>query len=128
MASRGLDIWVLKSNKNTQYWKRKILESWNIILNLSIFSVGGCWGQMILFFWKLVEKLKWPNLQKPLYTITQSLKLLPLRPIYFHSFQYETSSMYVILNEWFLIKKSYCNQNRNSEAICMGLSYQLINF
>ena len=31
------------------------VESWNIILNFSNFSVGGCWGQLVSFFWKLVD-------------------------------------------------------------------------
>ena len=30
--------------------------SWNIILNLSTFSVGGCWGLSILLFWKQMEE------------------------------------------------------------------------
>ena len=30
--------------------------SWNIILNLNTFSVGGCWGQSIILFWKQMEE------------------------------------------------------------------------
>ena len=30
-------------------------ESWNIMLNFSTFFVGGCWGQLMLFLWKMVE-------------------------------------------------------------------------
>ena len=30
--------------------------SWNIILNFSTFSVRGCWGQGMQFFWKLVDE------------------------------------------------------------------------
>ena len=30
------------------------VESWHIMLKFSTFSVGGCWGQLMLFFWKMV--------------------------------------------------------------------------
>ena len=35
-------------------FRKKIfgVESWNIILNFSTFSVGGCWGQLMSFFLK----------------------------------------------------------------------------
>ena len=42
-------------------------------LTYNTFSVGGCWGQPILLFWKLVDE-------------TKSLILLPLRAVYFRSF------------------------------------------
>ena len=33
------------------FWKNIFLvELWNIMLNFSTFSVGGCWGQLILLF------------------------------------------------------------------------------
>ena len=40
------------------FWKKKLVESWNIMLNFSTFSVGGCWGQPILLFEKLVDETK----------------------------------------------------------------------
>ena len=39
------------------FWKNIVLvESWNIILKFSTFSFGGCWGQPMLLFWKLVDE------------------------------------------------------------------------
>ena len=38
--------------KKSFFW----VESWNIILSFSTFSVGGCWGQPILLFWKQMEE------------------------------------------------------------------------
>ena len=35
------------------FWKTiSLVESWNIIFKFSTFSVGGCWGQLMLNFWK----------------------------------------------------------------------------
>ena len=33
-----------------------LTESWKFLLNFSTFSIGGCWGQSMLLFWKLVDK------------------------------------------------------------------------
>ena len=51
-----------------------LVKSWIIMLNFSIFSVGGSWGPPILLFWKLVFKKQifpftlpismWDTLQK----------------------------------------------------------------
>ena len=39
------------------FWKKNVLvESWNVTLNFSTFFVGGCWGQLMLLFWKQVEE------------------------------------------------------------------------
>ena len=39
------------------FWKNKILvESWNIKLNFSTYSIRGYWGQPMLLFWELVDK------------------------------------------------------------------------
>ena len=72
--------------------KNIIEESWNIILNFSTFHVGGCWGQLMLLFWKLVQETQ---MSTPLeatrhHISTQLLVLLHLRAIYFSTFQYET--------------------------------------
>ena len=40
-----------------------LVESWNIMLNFRTFSVGGCWGQPRLLFWKLVDETQ---ISKPL--------------------------------------------------------------
>ena len=43
------DFWVIQVFKfsfNLMFWKKfALVESWNIILKFSTFSVGSCWGQ-----------------------------------------------------------------------------------
>ena len=72
--------------------KKLWMESQNIQLNFSPFSVGGCWGQPILLFWKLVDETQMVKPLEP--TIHHNSKkyliLLPLRAIYFRSLHYET--------------------------------------
>ena len=72
--------------------KNIIEESWNIILNFSTFHVGGCWGQLMLLFWKLVQEtqMSTPPEATRHHISTQLLVLLHLRAIYFSTFQYET--------------------------------------
>ena len=39
------------------FWKKEFwVESWNFRLSFGTFSVGGCWGQPMPFFWKLVDE------------------------------------------------------------------------
>ena len=38
------------------FFKCFLVGSWNIMLNFSTFSVGGCWGQPMLLFSKLVDE------------------------------------------------------------------------
>ena len=61
------------------------------------FSVGGCWGQPMSFFWKLVDETQMSNpLEAASYrNSTKLLILLPLRAIYFYSLCYETPCMYL---------------------------------
>ena len=33
-----------------------LVESWNIMLNFSNLSVGGCWRQPMLLFWKMTDQ------------------------------------------------------------------------
>ena len=106
VASRGVDIWVSFTAEDSRvlgvlefsfilmFWNKKniIEESWNIILNFSTFHVGGCWGQLMLLFWNLVQETQ---MSTPLeatrhHISTQLLVLLHLRAIYFSTFQYET--------------------------------------
>ena len=53
------------------------VESWNIILNFSIFSVGGCWGQPMSFFWQLFDETQIPKPPKAT-RYHKSIKLLML--------------------------------------------------
>ena len=65
-------------------------------------SVGGCWGQPILFFWKLVDETQMVIPPEP--TIHHNSKkyliLLALRAIYFRSFHYETHCKSIVTEIW----------------------------
>ena len=64
-----------------------------LFTDFSTFSVGGCWGQPMLLFWKLIHKTQMSNPPEAAsYRInpTKLLNLLPLRAIFFYSFHYET--------------------------------------
>ena len=75
------------------FWKNNFLvESWNIMLNFRTFPFGGCWGQSMLLFWKLVDKTQ---ISKPLeptrhHNSIKLLILLPLRAYLVCTLQYET--------------------------------------
>ena len=63
---------------------KKWVVSQNNILNFNTFSVRGCWGQLMLLFWKLVDETQ---MSKPLeatrhHNSTKLLIFLPLRAIY----------------------------------------------
>ena len=54
------DFWVMQAfefsfifvfRKKSFFW----VGSWNILLNFNTFSVRGCWGHGMSFFWKLVD-------------------------------------------------------------------------
>ena len=48
------------------FWKNNFLvESWNIKLKFSTFSIRGCWGQPMLLFWKLVDETQISKPPKP---------------------------------------------------------------
>ena len=68
------------------------VESWNIILNFSTFSVRGCWGQPMSFFWKLVDKTKMyePPEATRHHKLIKLLILLPLRADLLCTLHYET--------------------------------------
>ena len=50
--SRSLNPALFWCFEKEKFW----VESWNIILNFSTFSVGDCWSQLMLLFWKQLEK------------------------------------------------------------------------
>ena len=67
--------------------------------NLSTFSVGGCWGQSILVFWKLIHETQ---IFKPLeatwhHNSTKLLILLSLRADLLSTFHYETPCTYQVI-------------------------------
>ena len=72
-----------------------------LFTDFSTFSVGGCWGQPMLLFWKLIHKTQMSNPPDAASyrNSTKLLILLPLRAIYFYSLHYETPcSKKVLLN------------------------------
>ena len=76
---------------NNQRTKIILTESWKFLLNFSTFSIGGCWGQSMLLFWKLVDKTQ---ISKP-QDHTDNFKhnpisiFLSVRPKLLLTFQYE---------------------------------------
>ena len=68
------------------------VESWNIKVNFSTFSVRGCWGQPMLLFGKLVDETQMGNPRDHAFRdIASKFSIfLPLRAIYFRSERYET--------------------------------------
>ena len=77
--------------------KKFWVESQNITMNFSTFSVGGCWGQPMLLFWKLVDETQMVKPPEPTshHNLRKYLILLPLRAIYFRSLYYETPCIYI---------------------------------
>ena len=57
----SLVIWGLKS---LYFDGLKKIYFYRIMLNFSTFSVRGCWGQPLLFFWKLVDQTQMPKPQE----------------------------------------------------------------
>ena len=61
-----LRTWALSNSALFWYFETKKIgvESWNIMLNFLTFSIGGCWGQPMLLFWKPVDETQmskpWP--------------------------------------------------------------------
>ena len=71
--------------------KHFLLESWNIKLNFSTFSDGGCWGQPMSLFWKLVDETQISKPPEPTmnHISIKWLILLPLRDELLFTLQYE---------------------------------------
>ena len=69
-----------------------MFESWNIILNFSTFSVRGCWGQPMSFFWKLVDETQifLPPEATRHHNLIKFLILLPNRADLLYTLHYET--------------------------------------
>ena len=57
-------IWELISLYFDVLEKICLTESWKLMLNFSTFSVGGCWGQSLLLFWKLIDETQMPKPQE----------------------------------------------------------------
>ena len=77
-------IQVLEFSFILMFWKNiDLVDSWNIILKFTTFFVGGCWGQLMLLFWKLVDETQMST--TPEATSYHSSRkfsiLLPLRAI-----------------------------------------------
>ena len=87
--------------------KKFWVESQNITMNFSTFSVGGCWGQPMLLFWKLIHKTQMSNPPEAASyrNSTKLLILLPLRAIYFYSLCYETPCNSFFEHSWWGLKR-----------------------
>ena len=77
-------IQVLEFSFILMFWKNiDLVVSWKIILKFTTFFVGGCWGQLMLLFRKLVDETQMPT--TPEATSYHSSRkfsiLLPLRAI-----------------------------------------------
>ena len=75
----------------------RVIQAWKIILNFSIFSVGGCWGQPMSFFWKLFDEtqISTPPEATRNHTSIKLLIPLPLRADLLMSVHSETPCMKV---------------------------------
>ena len=80
------------------FWKTNQISSWIF----ATFSVRGCWGWSMLLFWKLVDETQMST--PPEHTRHRDsrklLILLPLRAIYFTTFQYETPCTFIFFNSF----------------------------
>ena len=96
------------------FWKKKIWEeSWNIILNFCTFSVRGCWGQLMSFFWKLVDETQISKPPEPT-RHHNSIKLWivpPLRADLLVTLQYEIPFIYYKNNTVNTRTSKYCKQS-----------------
>ena len=89
------DGWIIPSTQ----WSKPVPfcgmdhQKSNFLLISGTLSLGGCWGQLMLLFWKLVDKTEMskPPEHTRHHDSRQLSILLPLRAIYFSTFQYEIS-------------------------------------
>ena len=92
---------LMRTSESSRFWFSALfwcfekikfwVESWNTILNFSTFSVGGCWGQPMLLFWKLVDETQISKPPEPTmnHKSIKWLMLLPLRAELLFTLQYE---------------------------------------
>ena len=82
------------------------VEWWNIILNFSTFSVRGCWGQPMSFFWKLVDETQIPKPPEATrhHTPIKLLILLRLRADLLCTLHYETPCSMSFLTSFVFIQ------------------------
>ena len=86
-------IQILEFGFTLMFWKKnRGEESWNIVWNFSALSVGGCWGQPMLFFWKLVDETQIFKPPDPTrrHNLIKLWILLPLRADVLFTLQCET--------------------------------------
>ena len=85
------------------FWKKTfLLESGNIMLNFSTFFVGGCWGQPMSHFWKLVDETQMyePPEATGHHNLLKSSILLPVRANLLCNLQCETPCSTQLLSTW----------------------------
>ena len=89
----------------------------NFLLISDTLSIGGCWGQLMLLFWKLVDETQMGNpCDHAARDILSKLSiLLPLRAVYFRSYQYETPCTSAIMNAIAVNMQEDYNNARDSK-------------
>ena len=95
---RGLPICV----SSTSFQKSSTHQKSIVLLISDTFSVGGCWGQPMLLFWKLGDKTQ---MSIPCDHAARDIPskfsiFLPLRAIYFRSYQSETPCKKFVVDVW----------------------------
>ena len=98
----------------------------NFSLISDTLSVGGCWGQPMLLFLKLVDETQMSN---PRDNVARDILSkfsihLPLRSVYFRSFLYETPCTIIKLLVYCRLKK-YGHEREKNVVFFQGLFYVL---
>ena len=88
------DFWIIPGIKmtNTCPFLRDGPSKIQFLLISDTLSVGGCWVQTLLLFWKLVDETQMSKPPEPTRnpSLRKFLILVPLRGSYFRSYHYET--------------------------------------
>ena len=77
-----------------------VLQKSNVSLISDTLCVGGCWGQPMQLFWKLVDETQMgiPRDHAARDILSKFSILLPLRAVYFRSYHYETPCRHLKCN------------------------------
>ena len=96
----GPDGWIIPGSKMIKigpfFWNES--SKIHFLQIFDTLAVRCCWGQLIQLFWKMVDKTQMatPPEHTRHHDSRKLLILLPLRAIYFSTFQYETPCIWVV--------------------------------
>ena len=96
-----------------------LVESWNIMLKFTTFSVRGCWSQPMLRFWKLADETQ---MSKPL-EATRHLFLFYSWSFYPHSFQL-WHTLYKFI--FFLTRVNSLHVNCKGQKIFVSMTWDIL--